>query len=100
MIRLRAATSIPSPLLLFHIRTTHVAALVLCALASRGLLPHAAYAGGGCSVVSLQNGVVESVTNDPGTFAVSPDQSRWMIVAMRNFDGSDWNLEARDQLEN
>jgi hypothetical protein len=99
MIRLPVAISIPSPLRLFHLPTIHVAALVLCALASRGLLPQVAYAGGGCSVAPLQNGVVQFVTFDPATFEVSPGLSRWAAVAMRNADGSDWNLEARDQLE-
>ena len=99
MLRLPVATSIPSPLRQHRPLTIHVAALVLCALASHGLLPQAAYAGGGCSVNSLQNGVAAFFTNDPATFEISPDQSRWMAVAMRNADGSDWNLEARDQLE-
>ena len=95
--RLPAVTPIPSRHRLFHTPAFH--ALVLCLLASRGLLPEVAHAGGGCSVVSLQNGVAESVTNDPATFRGIPDQSRWMAVAMRNVGGSDWNLEARGQLE-
>jgi len=98
MIRLPVAAPIPSPLRLFNALTIRVAALVLCALAARGLLPPAAHAGGGCSVAPLQNGVAQFVTNDPATFEVSPDQNRWMAVAMRNTDGSDWNLEARDKL--
>jgi len=97
MIRLPVAASIPSPLRFFLARAVHVTALVLCAFASRGLLPPAAYAGGGCSVAPLFNGVAQLVTNDPATFEVSPDQSRWMAVAMQN--GSDWNLEAREKLE-
>lgn len=99
MIRLPAAASIPSRLRRFRTPTIHVAALVLSALATHTLLPRAAYAGGGCSATSLQNGVAGFVTSDPATFGVSPDQSRWAAVAMRTPDGSDWNLEARDQLE-
>jgi hypothetical protein len=98
MIRLPVATSIPPPLRLPTL-TIHVAVLVVCALASPGLLPQAACAGGGCNVAPLTNGVAQFVTNDPATFEVSPDQSRWMAVAMRNADGSDWNLEARDKLD-
>jgi len=98
MIGLRVAASIPSPLRRFHTLTIRVAVVALCALASGALHPDAAYAGGGCSVSPLQNGVADLVTGDPKTYEVSPSQSRWMAVAMRITDGNDWNLEAREQL--
>ena len=98
MARLPGAPSIPCPPRL--LRTLAIYAMaVLCALAASGLDPQAAYAGGGCSVAPIQNGVAQFVTFDPATFEVAPDQNRWMVVAMRNADFSDWNLEARDKLE-
>ena len=99
MIGRRVSLSLPSPRGPFHTLTLRVATLVLCALASTTLLPQAAYAGGGCSVSPLQNGVAESVSSDPKTYEVTPAQNRWMAVAMRLTDGNDWNLEARDLLE-
>ena len=98
MIGLPVVTSFPSHLGHLQTVTTHVAALVLCMLALHGSLPPAAYAGGECPVNTLQNGVASFVTNDPAIFEVSPDQDRWMAIAMRNADGSDWNLEAREQI--
>src|SRR5687768_4044278 len=72
-------------------------AILASVVASGGWSARAAFAGGDCVVNGLANGVSAFVTSDPATFQVNAPESRWAAVAMRNHDGSDWNLEVRSE---
>ena len=72
-----------------------LAAIVFCVVASSNT--RSAFAGGSCPVNGLVNGVSALVTDDPATFRLNSVGSGWAAVAMRNVDGSDWNLEVRTE---